>query len=82
MRISSLQNYVPSYPEIKHMSEAEMLIVKNVIDRAKKFPNTAHHEAVISLVEVLCERLNITETIPDPIAFLRTVINDYIVLTR
>ncbi len=82
IRIRSLQNYVPQYPEIKHMSEAEMLVVKNVIDRAKKYPNTAHREAVNDLVEVLRERLNITEQITEPIAFLRTVINDYIVLTR
>ena len=63
------------------MTESEMLVVKNVLDRIKLYPNAAHREAVDDLVKVLCERLNITEQVTDPVPFLRTLVNDYIVLT-
>ena len=82
MKINSLQTYVPHYPEVRNMKESEMLIVKNVLDRVKEYPNEAHREAAETLATVLCERLNITDDIKEPVPFLRTLINDYIVLTR
>jgi uncharacterized RDD family membrane protein YckC len=82
LKINSLQNYVPKYPEIRQMKESEMLIVKKVLDRLKQYPNDAHEEAAEKLVTILCERLGIKETISNHVVFLRTLINDYIVLTR
>lgn len=82
MKISSIQNYVPRYAEVKQMSESEMLVVKNVLDRLKKYPNPAHVQAANNLVSIIRERLNITEQVTEPVVFLRTLINDYIVLTR
>jgi uncharacterized RDD family membrane protein YckC len=82
MKINSLQNYVPRYPEVRQMNDSEMLVVKNVLERWKKYPNDAHRQAVKELVNVLCTRLNITEQIREPVTFLRTLLNDYIVLTR
>jgi len=82
LKISSRQNYEPHYPQVRQMNENEMLIVKTVLDREKRYPNEAHKEVMAELVKTLCERLNITEQIADPRVFLRTLINDYIVLTR
>jgi len=82
MRINSLQNYVPRYPEVRQMSEAEMLLLKNTLDRFKQYPNNAHQHALVELTRALRQRLNISEEISNPVNFVRGLINDYIVLTR
>ena len=82
MNISTFQNYVPRYPAVRQMKESEMLIVKNVLERIKKYPNEAHKEAVTNLTEILKQRLNVVENISNPLSFINTVLNDYIVLTR
>jgi len=82
MNISSHQNYVPKYPAVRQMKESEMLIVKNVLERVKKYPNEAHREAVVNLAAIMKERLNLVEATANPVSFLNTVLNDYIVLTR
>ena len=82
MNISTYQTYVPKYPAVRQMKESEMLVVKNVLERIKKYPNRAHQEAVLELAEILKQRLNISENIPNPLSFIKTVLNDYIVLTR
>lgn len=81
MSISSFQTYVPQYPAVRQMKESEMLIVKNVLERVKRYPNQAHQDAVINLAKILKQRLNIVDNI-NPVSFLNTVLNDYIVLTR
>ena len=82
MNISTTQTHVPQYLAVKQMKESEMLIVKSVLERAKKYPNKAHEEAIIDLAEILKERLNVSEKITNPKSFVKTVLNDYIVLTR
>jgi hypothetical protein len=82
MKINTLQSYVPKYHSVRQMNETEMLVVKNALDQHKKYPNVAHEEALNNLVDILRERLNIHEPIASPEYFLRTLLNDYIVLTR
>jgi uncharacterized RDD family membrane protein YckC len=82
MKISSLQNYEPHFPAVRQIPEADMLLVKNVLDRYKKYPNASHKEALRKTVNIMMERLHVDEPQKDSITFLRTLINDYIVLTR
>ncbi len=82
LRINSRENYQPQYPQVRSLNESDMLLIKSVIERTKKYNNTAHKEALEQLVQKLKAVLNITETPKDKIAFLKTLLNDYIVLTR
>jgi uncharacterized RDD family membrane protein YckC len=82
MKIKSRQDYEPRYPEVKQMTESDMVTVKAVIERFKEYPNQAHREVMDELVNTLRDRLQIREQIQDPQNFLKTLINDYIVLTR
>jgi len=82
MAIRTRENYVLHYPAVSRMTEKEMIVVKNTLERIKVYPNQSHNEAVEELVDILCRRLNITEPVQDPVAFLKILINDYIVLTR
>lgn len=75
-------NYVVTYPNAKHFNESEMLVVKTVIERWDKYNNDAHHDALIETATIIRDRLNLDVAIYDSKAFLKTVLQDYIVLTR
>ncbi len=74
--------YTPMYPEVRNFRESDILLIKGAIDRYLKFSNAAHQSALKELAAKMKERLNITEDTGDTIGFLRTLIKDYIVLTR
>ena len=82
LSIHSLENYQPEYVDVKKFSEAEMLLVKKVIDRANKHPNEAHREALDALVNKISATLQLTTVPKNKIKFLKTIIRDYIALTR
>lgn len=82
LNIQSLENYEPKYPAVRQMSEPDMLLVKNVLGRYQNWRNPAHAEAIRNTASVICERLGMEEPKGNKIEFLKTLIRDYIVLTR
>jgi len=82
LKINSIEDYEPKYPQVRQLSEEDMLQMKTLISRHQRYRNAAHREVVNELVENLVERLGIQEKIKDDIEFLKTLIRDYIVLTR
>lgn len=81
-KINTLDNYEPKYLAIRNFKEKDMLLIKQTIERYQKYKNKAHKEAVIQLVDVVRDRLDIEEVPKKKILFLKTLIRDYIVLTR
>ncbi|MEO1513885.1 MAG: RDD family protein [Bacteroidota bacterium] len=82
LKINSLEDYEPSYPEVRQLREKDMLLIKTIISRYRKYRNPAHQQVVDELVAKLQKELDLTERPPDKIEFLKTLIRDYIVLTR
>lgn len=82
LKINSLENYEPTYPEVKHLSEQDMLLIKTIISRYRIHRNESHRAIVNELVKKLRVQLDIAEQPHDKIDFLKTLIRDYIVLTR
>ena len=82
LKINTLEDYEPTYPEVRRLSEKDMLLIKTIISRYRKYRNKAHQEVIDELVQNLVQLLDIVETPRDKIAFLKTLIRDYIVLTR
>lgn len=82
LNISSLDTYQPQYPEIRKMAEEDMLLVKTVIERVKKYPNEAHLEALDMMVKHMMQQLQIQVVPVNKTEFLRVLLRDYIVLTR
>ncbi len=82
MKINSLADYEPLYPDVRQFSEQDMLLIKSVVARNRQYNNTSHKEVVNTLVRDLMLKLDIIETPKDKIHFLKTLIRDYIVLTR
>ena len=82
LKISTLENYTPQYPQVKQLSENDMLLIKNAIGRYRIYPNDAHRKVIFQLVRKLQEPLGLNEIPKNKIEFLKTLIKDYIVLTR
>ncbi|MEZ4993986.1 MAG: RDD family protein [Saprospiraceae bacterium] len=82
LRINTLDNYEPMYPQVRQYSEQDMLFIKNVLARYRKHPNTAHRQIINELVEKIRQQLDLNEIPRDKSEFLKTLIRDYIVLTR
>ena len=82
LNISSLQNYTPAYPQVRNLSERDMIFVKSVLTRLNTYPNQAHEELVEDLVTKLMPILGIEHRPFNRIDFLKTLLKDYIVLTR
>ena len=82
ININSIDNYEPVFPEVKKLSESNMLLIKSVIERYKAFPNQAHREAVHMMAGKVKEEINVDQGSARDVDFLHTLIKDYVVLTR
>jgi len=82
LKINSLDDYDPAYPEVRQLSEKDMLLIKSVISRYQKHRNQAHKEVINDLTKRLSDILQITDIPKNKVEFLKTLIRDYIVLTR
>jgi len=80
--ISTLENYQPTYPQVRTLSERDMIFIKNVLARRQRYPNRAHQDVLDDLVTHLMPLLGIEQRPANGIEFLRTLLRDYIVLTR
>jgi uncharacterized RDD family membrane protein YckC len=85
LNIHTLENYTPQYPQVRQLSEEDMLFIKSVILRYQQYRNLSHEESVISLFDHLKTVLDIPMSPKSPSAmidFFKILIKDYIVLTR
>ena len=81
-KISSLENYEPQYVEVKRLNEEDMLLIKSVITRVTRYNNLAHQQLLQELVDNLTHQLELNTKPRNNVEFLKTLIRDYIVLTR
>lgn len=82
LRISRSDQYEPQFAQVKQFTDEEMLLIKEVNERAGKFGNQAHLEALDETVEYVADRLGVTHFNGSKQQFLNTVVKDYVVLTR
>lgn len=83
LNIQNRQNYEPVFPGVQHFAEEDMLLIKQALTRAQQYRNRAHNQALDELCRKCLQKLNIDT--PPPMRtdeFLRTLLQDYIVLTR
>jgi uncharacterized RDD family membrane protein YckC len=81
----NIENYEISYPEVRKYNEEQLIIIKRTIDRYIGNPNLAHSKALIKLVNKLIQNIDPKQQLTSNelrINFLKTVINDYVMLTR
>jgi len=82
LKINTLESYTPKYTEVKSLSEKDMLLVKQALNRYRKHPNDAHRKVINALFHKMCDLLGIAGDQKDKVGFLKTLLRDYIVLTR
>jgi uncharacterized RDD family membrane protein YckC len=82
LTIKSKENYETKYPQVVQLSDEDMLLVKNSIDRLRSHPNKQHEKLILELTKLVSEKLNIASIPKNQVTFLKTVLQDYIVLTR
>jgi uncharacterized RDD family membrane protein YckC len=82
LKINSLENYTPQYPQVRRLTEPDMLLIKHLLARQRQYPNDAHNAVVQEAVTHISTILDLPETPKNKVEFLKTLIRDYIVLTR
>jgi uncharacterized RDD family membrane protein YckC len=82
LNISSLDNYQPVFPEVRRLTERDMIFIKNVLSRRQRYANQAHDEVVEDLVTHLMPLIGVEQRPANRLEFLKTLLRDYIVLTR
>lgn len=82
LNIKSSKGYEATYPNVVQMTDEDMLLIKNAMERLKKNTNDAHKDLVRQLAEKTAEKLGLSEVPEKKATFLKTALQDYIVLTR
>ena len=80
--ISSIESYQPYFYEVKKLNEEDVLLIKQTLSRSLRYDNQAHRELIQELVNNLVNQLELDIMPRNNIEFLKTLIRDYIVLTR
>lgn len=78
----TLTTYQPRFPEVRKFREEDMLVVKTMLDRVSLYQNDAHEDALIMLTENIARQLQLKEVPMNRVEFLKTLLKDYIILTR
>lgn len=82
LHLKTLENYTPEYKNASLLSESDVLFIKGLIFRVRKYNNKAHRETLHEAAAKVASILEIHPVPKDKELFLRKIISDYIVLTR
>lgn len=82
LSIKSQDNYTPVYSDVVKLTDEDMLLIKNTIQRVRANPNPATKQFAIDLANKTAELIGLEETPKKRLQFLQTLLQDYVVLTR
>ncbi|MEX1002524.1 MAG: RDD family protein [Crocinitomicaceae bacterium] len=82
LNIKDRTKHEPTYLAVSKFTDEDMILIKNAISRVKKYPNEPHKELIRELAAKAAEELNLPEVPQKKLTFLKTLLQDYIVLTR
>jgi hypothetical protein len=82
LSIKNSNTHVPTYPNAIRFTDEDMLLIKNTILRVQRFPNQQNKDFAIDLANETARLIGLPETPPKKMEFLKTVLQDYVVLTR
>jgi len=82
LSIKNQDNHAATYPAVIRFSDEDMLLIKNTIIRVQRYPNNANKQFAIELANETAKLIGLPETPSKRMEFLKTVLQDYVVLTR
>lgn len=82
LNIKDRAAHEPTYLGASKFTDEDMILIKNAITRVTKYPNEAHKQLIRDLAEKASAELKLAEVPEKKLTFLKTLLQDYIVLTR
>jgi len=82
LSLKNVNNYEVTYPNVVLFSDDDILLIKNSLERQKKFKNKNNSAVLLDLSNKSTEKLKLTIEPKNKIKFLKTLVQDYVVLTR
>lgn len=82
LAIKNQKNHEPTYSNVLRFTDDDVMLIKNTIQRVEKYPNEETKKFTIELAHKTAEIIGLPETPEKKMEFLRTVLLDYVVLTR
>ena len=82
LNIKDRSKHEPTYLGVSKFTDEDMILIKNAINRVKKYPNEPHKQLIRDLAARAAEELKLEEVPEKKLSFLKTLLQDYIVLTR
>ena len=82
LNIMDRSKHEPTYLGVSKFTDEDMILIKNAISRVQKYPNEPHKQLVRDLATRAAEELKLAEVPEKKLSFLKTLLQDYIVLTR
>jgi uncharacterized RDD family membrane protein YckC len=82
LNIMDRSKHEPTYLGVAKFTDEDMILIKNAISRVQKYPNEPHKQLVRDLATRAAQELKLPEVPEKKLSFLKTLLQDYIVLTR
>lgn len=82
LNIMDRSKHEPTYLGVSRFTDEDMILIKNAISRVQKYPNEPHKQLVRELATKAAHELKLAEVPEKKLTFLKTLLQDYIVLTR
>ena len=82
LKIKDRSKHEPTYLGASRFTDEDMILIKNAITRVKKYPNEPHKQLIRELAARAATELKLEEVPQKKLTFLKTLLQDYIVLTR
>jgi uncharacterized RDD family membrane protein YckC len=82
LNIKDRSKHEPTYLNAYKFTDEDMILIKNAITRVKKYPNEPHKQLIRDLASKAAELLKLEDVPKKKLTFLKTLLQDYIVLTR
>ncbi len=82
LNIKDISKHEPQFLNVTKFTDEDMILIKNAISRVNKYPNEAHKQLIRDLAESAAHELKLSEVPEKKLTFLKTLLQDYIVLTR
>lgn len=77
-------DHQPQFPQVRLLSEEDMVLIQTVMLRLNQFPNEASRKSARDLIIKIKEKLRLSdhEVKSEPKEFFSTLISDYVAVTR
>ncbi len=82
LAIKTQGNHVVTYGNVTRFCDEDMLLLKNTILRVQKYPNDENRKFAVNMAVEISTLLGLENVPEKKMEFMKTVLQDYVVLTR